>query len=102
MSIVTDENLNFVLLIEELKDILEKSQVPSEKKKKDEAVATFVEKWKEISGKELTQPALLKKITNLKVRAKSALIRGVPLSSWQSKLLEITQVKIVDVAALLY
>lgn len=89
-----DENGVFVNLIAELRDILEKSQVPSAKKKKENAAATFVEKWKELSGKQLTQAALLKKITNLKVRAKSALTRGVTLSAWQLKLLEITKVRL--------
>lgn len=89
-----EENLKFVLLIEEFKDILEKSQVPSAKKKKEEAAALFIEKWKEISAKELTTPSLLKKITNLKVRAKSAYNKGAKLTPWQLKLMEITKVKI--------
>lgn len=94
MAAFTEENLKFVCLIEDLKDILEKSQVPSAKKKKEEAAGLFIEKWKELSGKQLTLPSLLKKITNLKVRAKSAFNKGAKLTSWQSKLLELTKVKI--------
>lgn len=98
MAASSEENYKFVHLIDELKDVLEKCQVPSAKKKKEEAATIFIERWKELTGKELTQPGLFKKITNLKVRAKSARNKGVELSIWQTRLLEICQVKIVVVA----
>lgn len=88
-----EDNANFVEMIFENQDILEKSQVPSAKKKKEAATLVLIEKWRELSGKELTHSALWKKITNLKVRAKSALTRNVPLSGWQSKLLEMMKVR---------
>lgn len=82
-----DENLKFVLLLEENKDILAKSQVPSIKKKKEEAMSIFIEKWSAVSAKEITSAALLTKVNNLKTRAKSALKRGSQLTAWQSKIL---------------
>lgn len=98
MAQSSDENLNFVILLEENKDVLEKSQVPSVKKKKEEAIVIFIEKWAKISGKELSQAALLKKINNLKTRAKTALNKEAPLADWQSKILEI-KVKFGDFVA---
>lgn len=92
MSLSKDENLNFVQLIEQNKDILETSKKPSAKKKKDEAVALFIEKWKEMYGTQLTQSTLLKKINNLKTRSKSAVSNKAPLKTWHTKLLELTKV----------
>lgn len=92
MAVYGDDNLKFVLLIEDYKDVLEKSQVPSIRKKKDLAVSLFIEKWREICGTELTQLSLLKKINNLKTRAKSAHVKGAPLTAWQTKILELTKV----------
>lgn len=92
MAAILDENLNFVILIEENKDILEKSQAPSAKKKKEEACIEFVDKWAKLSGKQLTHSALLKKINNLKTRAKSDHNKGKVLALWQTKILEITKV----------
>lgn len=91
MATNCDEFTKFVLLIEEHKDILIKSQAKAEKQKKDEAVSAILPKWKEISGKELTQMSLLKKLNKIKSRAKSASISNKPLSDcWQRKILEIT------------
>lgn len=92
MAVSGDENFKFVLLIEDYKDVLEKSQVPSVRKKKEQAVSLFIEKWREMCGTELTQLSLLKKVTNLKTRAKSALAKGGPLTAWQAKILEISKV----------
>ncbi len=93
MELSSDENLNFVKMLEENKDVLEKSQVPSAKKKKEEAIAIFIENWAKISGKVLSQSTLLKKVNNLKTRAKSALTKGSVLTDWQYKILGI-QVKL--------
>lgn len=92
MALCFDENLQFVLLIAEHKEVLEKSQVPSLKKKKEEAVQVFIEKWSKLCGKELAPGALLKKVHNLKTRAKAASVKNIPLSSWQMKILELTKV----------
>lgn len=89
MSVSSDDNnLLFVTLLSENKEILHKSQVPSVKKQKEAAIIIFIEKWATISGKELSQAALLKKINNLKTRAKAAFNKGAPLTDWQSKILE--------------
>lgn len=52
------QNLNFVNLLEDKRDVLEKSQAPAEK---------------EGSGKNLTQAAMLKKVNNLKSHESSLL-----------------------------
>ena len=87
-----DENLDFVLLLEKNKEVLEKSMLPSSKKKKDQAVDAITETWVKITGKMLTQSAILKKICNLKARAKFALNNRRPLQSWQAKILKLTMV----------
>lgn len=92
MAVSVDENLNFVILLEEHKDAIEKSQVPSAKKKKEEALSIFIDKWSKMCGKELTQAAILKKVNNLKTRAKAAINKGAPLTTWQTKVLELTKV----------
>lgn len=63
MALSFDENYQFVLLITEHKEVLEKSQVPSLRKKKEEAVNLVIEKWTKMSGKMLPPLALLKKLT---------------------------------------
>lgn len=92
MAGILDEKLNFVILMEESKDVLEKSQAPSAKKKKEEACIEFVDKWAKLSGKQLSHSALLKKINNLKTRAKSDHNKGKALTLWQTKILELTKV----------
>lgn len=87
-----DDNMKFVVLVEEFKIILGKSQNSVIKKAKLEAVNALINKWTLISGKKLTHAAVSKKISNLKVRSKTASSKGYPLSEWQVKLLEITKV----------
>lgn len=91
MAVSKDENLNFVLLLEQNKEVLEKSQEPSARKRKEEAAALFIEKWEETCEIKLTQAALLKKIHNLKSRAKTASNKGAPLKAWQKKILELNE-----------
>lgn len=55
-----DENINFVLMVERFINVLEKSQEPSAKKKKEESITLFIEEWRKVSGTELTAAALLK------------------------------------------
>lgn len=76
----------FVSLLEEHKDAICKSQVADLKKKKEEALLTINKKWAEISGKTLTQSALMKKINNKKSRTKTAIKEGKPLADWQIKM----------------
>lgn len=86
---IEENNMKFVLLIEEHKDALCKSQLPPIKKKKDEAILAVSKKWAEICGKSLTQSSLMKKISNVKTRSKSALQKKKPLTDWQTKMLEL-------------
>lgn len=86
MTDASDDVLKFVLLVEEHADVLSKSQTTINKKKKDEAL--IISKWHDISKIQLTSTSLLKKINNLKTRAKSASKRGKTLNEWQVKLLE--------------
>lgn len=83
------ETIKFVRFIEEHLDVLSKSQTKEQKQKKSEAADKIVEKWKNVTGKTLNHGSLLKKINNLKSRAKTALSSGKPLSEWQTKILEI-------------
>lgn len=84
-----DQNIDFVLLIEENNVVLEKSQLPSIKKRKD-AIAIIIEKWSTMSGVTLTHESFLKKLNNVKGRARSALNKGNPLAPWQRKILAMT------------
>lgn len=91
MAASSDNNLNFVNLLKENLDLIDKSQVPSAKKKMKEAASNFIEKWQSISGQVgqvLTSETLFKKINNLTVRAKAAHNKGGPVSEWQLKILE--------------
>lgn len=85
----TKDVLKFVLLLEDHKDVLSKSQTSSNKKKKEEAADLIISKWVDISKSQLTQASLFKKINNLKTRAKSALKCGKKVNEWQAKLLQI-------------
>lgn len=89
MADASEDVAKFVLLLEDHKDVLSKSQTSFNKKKKDEAVALIIPKWLDISKTQLTQASLFKKINNLKTRAKSALKCGKTLNEWQAKLLKI-------------
>lgn len=80
----------FVLYIEEHSDVLTKSQVREQKQKKAEAADKIINKWRDLTGKTLTQVSLFKKMNNIKSRAKLALNSGKPLNEWQNKILEIT------------
>ena len=51
-------------------DILAKSQVPKVKKRKDEAIAKVLQKYKAIFGKELDAKGFMKKVNNMKNRLK--------------------------------
>lgn len=91
MASEINEVLKFVLYIEEHMDVLTKSQINEKKKqKKTEAADKIINKWRDLTGKTLTQASLFKKINNIKSRAKSALSSGKPLIGWQKKILEIT------------
>lgn len=93
--------LKFVLLLEDYKDVLLKSQT-SLNKKKDEAVSLIIPKWLDISKTELTPASLFKKISNLKTRAKSALQCGKKLNEWQVKLLKIVVSPLNDIKFMAY
>lgn len=89
MSEVCEDVLKFVLLVEQHKDVLLKSQTRSNKEKKKAAALSIVEKWEEMSKTKLTDASLLKKINNLKTRAKAVLKSGKPINEWQTKILGI-------------
>lgn len=89
MASELNEVCKFVLFIEEHVDVLSKSQTKNQKQKKSEAADQIIEKWKTMTGKTLNHAALLKKIHNLKSRAKTALNGGKALNEWQRKILEI-------------
>lgn len=88
-----DDNMTFVNLLEEYKDILDTSQIPEHKKKKKEAADKFITKWESICGKKLSQAALFKKISNIKSRSKSAMTKNKPLSTPQLKFMELSVCK---------
>lgn len=50
--------------------ILEKSQVPQLKRRKDESIATLTKKYQRIFGKPIDTRTLLKKVNNMKTRLK--------------------------------
>lgn len=89
MSEASEDVLKFVLLVEQHKDVLLKSQTSSNKEKKKAAALSIIFKWEEISKTKLTDASLLKKISNLKTRAKAALNSGKPINEWQIKILGI-------------
>lgn len=90
-----ENSLDFVLLIEEHKAILQKSKKPAALREKENAVNAIIEKWKNKSGKKLARLDLLKKINNLKERSKAAAKRRVTLNDWQRKLLELANVCLI-------
>lgn len=95
MDTKSDENMNFVLFLEDYKITLKKSKNAALKKKKQEAVADAIDKWQKITGKKLSEAAFLKKVSNLKVRLNVATKKEHPLCDWQQKLLEIMKVRLI-------
>lgn len=87
------ENEKFVSLIEKYSIIADKSQTPAMKEAKQVALDALIVKWAEISGKTLSQKSVLKKLSNLKVRAKAVDGRKQPLCRWQMKLVDMTKVR---------
>lgn len=89
MSIDSNETLKFVKIIAANIDVLIKSQTKDQKNKKCEAADKIISEWKDLTGKALDHGSLLKKINNLKSRAKTSQSSGKALSDWQSKILEL-------------
>lgn len=89
MAEALEDVLKFVLLVEQHKDVLLKSQTSLNKEKKKAAAISIIVKWEEISKTRLTDASLLKKISNLKTRAKAALNSGKPINEWQMNILRI-------------
>ncbi|XP_037026514.1 uncharacterized protein LOC119067555 [Bradysia coprophila] len=83
-----DDLIKFVNLVEEHKIILSKSQFLAIKSQKRLAIAEMISKWAEISGQNLTEQTLLKKLHNMKARANVAADKNV-LTDWQVKLREL-------------
>lgn len=92
-----EENMSFILLIEEYKVVLSKTQGSAVKKMKKRALQGVIAKWSTSTGKTLSEKAIMKKLSNLKVRAKRASIKGQPLDGWEKKLLELLKVRIESV-----
>ncbi|XP_037047204.1 uncharacterized protein LOC119081988 [Bradysia coprophila] len=90
MAEASEDVLKFVLLVEQHIDVLLKSQTVSNKEKKKAAAASIIQKWEQISKVKSTDASLLKKISNLKTRAKAAQKSGKPMNDWQIKILRIT------------
>lgn len=90
MESESDETMKFVLLLENHKVLLKKS---ISKKKKQEAVSSLIEQWTVLSNKTLKEAAVLKKISNLKVRTNKASSNGQQLTDWQQKILDLTKVR---------
>lgn len=87
MSEISGDILKFVALVVKHSDVLIKSQTSSSKEKKKAGALHIIQKWEDISKTRLTEETLLKKISNLKTRAKAALKSGKPMSAWQVQLL---------------
>lgn len=87
------DQMSFVILLEEYKVILRNAQNPVIKKEKEVAVSAVIDKWAKLTGKKMEKEALLKKISNLKMKAKGACNNGHRLTDWQAKLMELTKVR---------
>lgn len=89
MSNESDEVIKFVQYIEDDIHVLIKSQTKDQKEKKNQAADRIISKWKDLTGKTLDHGSLLKKINNLKSRAKTTQNSGKTLNEWQRKILEL-------------
>ena len=74
--------------------ILEKSQIPNIKRKKDEAIENLIKKYEATFGKPLDTKGLLKKINNMKTRLKRKTDlkrtgnKAIKLLDWEKSMLK--------------
>lgn len=74
-------------------EILEKSQIPTMKKLKDESIKKFILKYQSLFGKEVDAKTLMKKINNMKTRLKKKTDlnrtgnKNIQLLDWEKKML---------------
>lgn len=91
------QQINFVNLLTKHKSVLQKSQIPSVKKAKDDALRQLREDWEAETGKLISEKQISKKINNMKMKIKKKTDlnktgnRKVKLSKWEQIFFELLE-----------
>lgn len=91
------KQMTFIKLLKEYPVLLNKSQLPKIKERKAVAIKELGTKYKEVSGLELNEKQLTKKINNMKndVKAKSDVMKTgnkpIILKDWEKMLLQLLE-----------
>jgi hypothetical protein len=94
----SSENITFVRILRKFPVLLWKSQLPAVKDKKERAKKSFLEKWTNNVGTDLTEKALMNKIQNMKSRVIGKVDKNkignkkISLDDWERDMLEILHV----------
>jgi uncharacterized Fe-S cluster protein YjdI len=96
-TVTVSKQMTFINLLKEHPVLLSKSQLPKIKERKAVAAKDLNTKYKELTGIELNEKQLTKKINNMKndVKAKSDVMKTgnkpIILKDWEKLLLELSQ-----------
>lgn len=91
------DQLNFVTLLQKYKVILQKSQIPSVRKAKEESLRKLQQEWELETGKLIHEKQLIKKIHNMKSKIKLKTDKSrtgnkrIKLNKWEQALFKLME-----------